>query len=43
LINKKEGYRYISATTLIGLYEQPYDSDFWSMYKAFERLADPEL
>lgn len=42
-INKKEGYKYISATTLIGLYEQPYDSDFWSMYKTFERLADPEL
>ena len=42
-INKKEGYKYISATTLIGLYEQPYDSDFWSMYKAFERIVDPEI
>lgn len=42
-INKKEGYKYISATTLIRLYEQPYDSDFWSMYKAFERIVDPEI
>ena len=42
-INKKEGYKYISVTTLVGLYEQPYDSDFWSMYKAFERIVDPDL
>ena len=42
-INKKEGYKYTSVTTLVKMYEQPYDSDFWSMYKAFERLADPEL
>ena len=32
--------RYISVTTLIGKYEQPFDSDFWSKYKAFERLVD---
>ena len=42
-INKKEGYKYTSVTTLIGMYEQPYDSDFWSMYKVFEQLVDPEL
>lgn len=42
-INKEKGYRYTSVTTLVKMYEQPYDSDFWSMYKAFERLVDPEL
>lgn len=42
-INKKDGYKYTSVTTLVKMYEQPYDSDFWSMYKVFERLSDPEL
>lgn len=42
-INKEKGYRYTSVTTLVKMYEQPYDSDFWSMFKVFERLVDPEL
>lgn len=35
--------KYISVTTLIGRYENPYDSEFWSRYKAFERLVSPEV
>lgn len=34
--------RYISVTTLIGKYEQPFDSDFWSSYKAFQSLVDTD-
>lgn len=30
--------RYISVTTLIGRYEQEFDKDFWSAYKALEKL-----
>ena len=33
----KEGTKYISATTLIGKYKEPFDGDFWSIYKAIER------
>lgn len=33
-----EGQKYISVTTLIGRFEQPFDQDFWSKYKALERL-----
>lgn len=33
-----ENVRYISVTTLIGKYIPPYDSEFWSAYKALERL-----
>lgn len=36
------GKNYISVTTLIGKFEQPYDSDFWSKYKALERLLGTE-
>lgn len=32
------GKNYISVTTLIGRFEQPFDQDFWSKYKALERL-----
>lgn len=32
--------KYISATTLIGKYEQEFDKEFWSGYKAIERLLD---
>jgi len=27
-LSKKDGSKYISVTTLIGLYEQPYDKNF---------------
>lgn len=33
-----EGDKYISVTTLIGRFEQPYDKDFWSKYKALEKI-----
>lgn len=33
---------YISVTTLIGRYEQPFDQDFWSAYKALEKLIPKE-
>lgn len=33
---------YISVTTLIGKFEQPFDKEFWSKYKALERLLSPE-
>ena len=29
---------YVSVTTLISKFEQPYDKDFWSAYKALEKL-----
>lgn len=37
-LSKKDGSKYISVTTLIGLYEQPYDKNFWASYKACEFL-----
>lgn len=33
-----EDKQYISVTTLIGRYCQPFDKDFWSAYKALEKL-----
>lgn len=33
-----ENKRYISVTTLIGKYEQEFQKDFWSAYKALEKL-----
>lgn len=30
--------RYTSVTTLIGKYQQPFDEEFWSGYKAIEKL-----
>lgn len=30
--------RYVSVTTLIGKYEKPFDKDFWSLYKALEKI-----
>lgn len=34
--------KYISVTTLIGKYCKPFDKDFWSGYKALEKLLDKE-
>lgn len=34
--------RYVSVTTLIGKFEQPFDKDFWSSYKAFQSLVDAD-
>lgn len=33
-----EEKQYISVTTLIGKYEQEFDKNFWSAYKALEKL-----
>lgn len=33
-----ESKQYISVTTLIGKYGQDFDKDFWSAYKALEKL-----
>ena len=35
---KNANVKYISVTTLIGNYQEPFDSDFWSGYKALESL-----
>lgn len=34
--------KFISVTTLIGKYEQPFDEVFWSAYKALEKLLTKE-
>lgn len=36
------GEQYISVTTLVGKYEQPYDAQFWARYKVCEILLDPD-
>lgn len=36
--NVNDNEKYISVTTLIGRYEQEYDKEFWSAYKALEKL-----
>lgn len=33
---------YISATTLIGMFEQEFDTEFWLKYKALARLCNPD-
>lgn len=38
----KTGSKYISVTQLISKYEQPFDEEFWSRYKAAEALLDQE-
>jgi hypothetical protein len=40
-LDKEDGVQYISVTTLIGKYHQHFDSDYWSSYKALERLVVP--
>jgi hypothetical protein len=32
------GAAYTSATTLLGKYKEPFDADYWSTYKAVERI-----
>lgn len=38
-----ESLKYISVTTLIGKYEQEFDKDFTSKYKALERLLPSDI
>ena len=41
--NKETMQTYISCTTLVHSYSQPFDEDFWSSYKALEALLEPDL
>ena len=36
--NVNDNEKYISVTTLIERFAQPFDEDFWSAYKALEKL-----
>lgn len=36
--NENDNERHISVTTLIHKFAQPFDSEFWSAYKALEKL-----
>lgn len=38
--SKDDGAPYISVTTLIGKYKQPFNAEFWASYKALESLLD---
>ena len=38
-----DGNKYISVTTLIDKYVQPFDSDFWSKYKALEKVLGTDM
>lgn len=40
-INTKQ--LFTSVTTLVGQFEQPYDKEFWSSYKALEKLTGDEF
>lgn len=40
--DKNDLLSYISVTTLIGMFEQEFDEQFWLKYKAFERLCKPD-
>ncbi len=35
--------KYTSVTTLIGKYAQPFDSEFWSAYKALEKVMGKDF
>lgn len=41
--NLETGQKYISVTTLVGKFEQPYDKDFWSSYKALEQILPKDM
>lgn len=36
----EKGERYISVTTLIGKYKAPFDSEYWSLYKAIKLVLE---
>lgn len=40
--NVNDNEEYISVTTLIHKFTQPFDKDFWSAYKALEKLIPKE-
>nr|DAT90289.1 MAG TPA: Exonuclease V [Caudoviricetes sp.] len=37
-----EGQKFISVTTLVGMYENKFDGEFWKKYKALELLLGEE-
>lgn len=41
--NVKTNDTYISVTTLIGKFKAPFDKDFWSKYKAFEKHVPQDV
>lgn len=41
--DQKSGDKFISVTTLIGKYKQPYDAGFWAVYKAIERIMGEDF
>ena len=41
--NEETNTPYTSVTTLIESYGQPFDKEFWSAYKALERLMDSSI
>lgn len=40
--NENDNEKYISVTTLIHKYVQPFDAEFWSAYKALEKLLNKD-
>ena len=40
--NVNDNEKYISVTTLIHRFTQPFDKDFWSAYKALEKLLSKD-
>ena len=40
--NERDNNKYVSVTTLIERFGQPFDSEFWSAYKALEVLIPKE-
>lgn len=42
-IDKNDNLKGISVTTMIHSYTNPFDSNFWSSYKALEALCEPEV
>lgn len=42
-LDKKDNTSYVSVTTLIHNYQNPFDEEFWSGYKALEAILDEEM
>jgi len=40
--NENDNEKYVSVTTLIEKFAQPFDKEFWSAYKALEKLIPAE-
>jgi hypothetical protein len=41
-VDTRDNQKCISVTTLIHKFVTPFDGEFWSRYKALERLTDKE-